>query len=74
MRALPDNNPSGRLVFFLGTGETTATAFFFRPKVTVIDSPWRTASKASEKRVLNSPTVIVFTAAKPTRNLSSCQQ
>jgi hypothetical protein len=34
-----------------------------RPKVTVIDSPLRTASKASEKRLLNSPTLIVFTMA-----------
>src|SRR5271165_7410156 len=62
MRALPANNPSGRLVPLVGTGETIATAFFLRPKVTVIDSPLRTASKASEKRLLNSPTLIVFTA------------
>ncbi len=61
--ALPANNPSGRLVPLLGTGETIATAFFLRPKVTVIDSPLRTVSKASEKRLLNSPTLIVFTTA-----------
>jgi len=61
IRALPVNNPSGRLVPLVGTGETIATAFFLRPKVTVIDSPLRTASKASEKRLLNSPTLIVFT-------------
>ena len=63
IRALPANNPSGRLVPLLGTGETIATAVFLRPKVTVIDSPWRTASKASEKRLLNSPTLIFFTTA-----------
>jgi hypothetical protein len=61
--ALPANNPSGRLVPFVGTGETIATAFFLRPKVTVIDSPLRTASKASEKRLLNSPTLMVFITA-----------
>src|SRR5271166_6601647 len=45
MRTLPANNPSGRLASLVGTGETIATAFFLRPKVTVIDSPLRTASR-----------------------------
>jgi hypothetical protein len=54
----------GRLVPLAGTGETIAPAVFFRPKVTVIDSPLRTASSASENRLLNSPTLIVFTSAQ----------
>jgi hypothetical protein len=46
--ALPATNPNGRLVPSVGTGEKMATACFLRPNVTVIDSPLRTASKASE--------------------------
>jgi hypothetical protein len=64
IRALPANKPKGRLVPLVGTGETIATAVFLRPKVTVIDSPLRTASKTSENRLLNSPTLIVFTTAE----------
>jgi hypothetical protein len=73
MRALPANNPNGRLVPLAGTGETIATAVFFRPKVTVIDSPLRTASSASENRLLNSPTLIVFTSGNVSVYLSTCQ-